>query len=239
MTSDHSGRPVANRILRALSNQAWETLSPHLEPIDLPHHLVLSHLGAQIHHLYFVESGLVSLVKSMADGRTVEVGAIGSDGLVGISALHGLDRSIFETVVQMAGTAHRVALRTLQQVSEHSPTLHAMLMRYGYVVIQQVVQTAACNRLHALEQRCCRWLLTAHDSAHGDQLTLTHDFLAMMLGVQRPGVSLTLNALAQSGIIQLHRGGLTVVDRKELEQHACECYRAIREEIDRVFTPIT
>jgi CRP-like cAMP-binding protein len=196
---------------------------------------VLCRLGERIHHVHFVESGFVSLVKNMSDGRAVEVGGIGCDGLVGVNALHGYEKSIFECVVQMGGSARRVTVRALHHVMEHSPSLRALLMRYGYLVIHQVVQTAACNRLHSLEQRCCRWLLTAHDSADGHRLSLTHEFLAVMLGVQRPGVSLTLNSLEQSGIIQLHRGGLTVVDRGELERHACECYRTIRREADLMF----
>jgi CRP-like cAMP-binding protein len=237
MSVVHHGRPVTNRILQALSEQAWQALEPHLQRIDLPHRRVLYQPGDRIESVYFVEAGFVSLVKTMADGRAVEIGGVGIEGLVGISSVYGYDRSLFECVVQVAGAALQIGLRDLHRVMDHSPTFNRLLIRYSYIAVNQIVQTAACNRLHSLEERCCRWLLVAHDGINDDEIPLTHEFLAVMLGVQRPGVSVALSALQQDGLIRQGRGRVTIMDRRSLERRACECYRTIHDEIERVFSP--
>ena len=212
-------------------------MEPHLQHVDLPHRQILYQVDEPITSVYFVEAGFISLVKTMADGRAVEIGGVGIEGLVGFSAIYGYDRSLFESVVQVAGVAHRVGVRALHRAMDHGPTLYKFLSRYSYVMINQIVQTAACNRLHSLEERCCRWLLVAHDGVDVGDFPLTHEFLAMMLGVRRSGVSVALNPLQHEGLIHQGRGRLTIMDRRGLEQRACECYRAIHDEIDRAFAP--
>jgi CRP-like cAMP-binding protein len=186
--------------------------------------------------LYFVDRGIISLVKTMHDGRTVEIGAIGIEGVSDSNALFGIDAAVLESIVQVPGSALRVRQRVLRRQVEESPSLRNLLMRHAHFAVNQLAQTAACNRLHSLEERCCRWLLIAHDSARADSFLLTQEFLAMMLGVQRTGVSLTASILQKAGLIHYSRGRVTVTDRSGLEAAACECYGTMRAEIDRIFS---
>jgi CRP-like cAMP-binding protein len=185
--------------------------------------------------MYFVNRGLVSLVKTMQDGRTVEVSAIGPEGVSDPNALFGIERAVLESVVQISGSALRIRHDVLAREIDSDAVLRGVVHEYARFAVEQIVQTAACNRLHSLEERCCRWLLIAHDSALADTFPLTHHFLAVMLGVQRSGVTIAARFLKKAGLIQYTRGNVTVTDRPGLEEAACECYATIRAELDQIF----
>lgn len=182
-------------------------------------------------YVYFPNSGLISLVKSMSDGRTVEVGVIGVDGIAGLFSLYGIDWAIWEAVVQAPGEALRLRSTALRAEMARSETLSHLIQKYTFVFLSELAQTAACNRLHSLEERCCRWLLIAHDSATTDCFPLTHEFLALMLGVQRSGLSITANVLQKAGLIRYTRGRVTITDRQGLEEAACECYQTVQSQL--------
>ena len=233
----HIGRELrrgANRLLAPLAVDSRARLAPHLEAIKLERGQVIHAAGAHIEHIFFIEQGLVSLVKPMSDGSVVEVGTIGVEGMVGLSALIGIDRALVDVVVQAPGTALRVRPDVLAEEMAVNPRFRDLLLRYGHALMLQFIQTAACNSLHSIEQRCCRWLLIAHDSARTSSFPLTHEFLAMLLGVQRAGVSVAASALQRAGIIEYRYGRVAIVDRHRLEARACECYEAIRAALDRL-----
>lgn len=226
---------LANRILLALPRATLQRISAHLEPVNLERGQVIYHPDARIKKLYFVNRGLISLVRTMRDGRTVEIGAVGIEGVTGLPALFGIDSATLECIVQVPGTALCGSPDILRGEMVRGRSFQSLLHRYYHVVVSQVAQTAACNRLHSLEERCCRWLLIAHDSARSDTFPITHEFLAMMLGVQRAGVSIAASALQRAGLIRYVRGHMTIADRHKLEAAACECYTTIRQLVDRLF----
>jgi CRP-like cAMP-binding protein len=224
----------ANRLLAALPADSRDRLGPQLESIELERGQVVHAAGALIEHVYFIEQGLVSLVKTMSDGLAVEVGTIGIEGMIGLSALIGIDRVLVDVVVQAPGIALRVRPALVAEEMARSYRFRNLLLRYGHALMLQFIQTAACNSLHSIEQRCCRWLLIAHDSARTDSFPLTHEFLAMLLGVQRAGVSVTASALQRAGFIEYRYGRVTIADRHGLEAHACECYGVIRASLEHL-----
>jgi CRP-like cAMP-binding protein len=224
-----------NRFLSALPGDVSERLSGQLKRIPLPRGTVLIHAGAVADSLYFPDRGLVSLVKVMSDGRTAEIGCVGSEGIVGVAALLGIEQAAFETIVQIDGDAHTINTSALRAEMEKSTALKELILRYIYYSMNRLAQTAACNRLHTLRQRCCRWLLAAHDNARAPTFTLTHAFLALMMGVNRPTLSLTVAALQRQKLIQYKRASLTIFDRGGLEKGTCECYWTLRKERDRVY----
>ena len=226
-----------NRLLATLPADSRNRLGAHLEQVKLERGQVVHAAGALIEHVYFIEQGLVSLVKTMSDGRSVEVGTIGIEGMVGLSALIGIDRVLVDVVVQAPGIAWCVRPSLMGEEMARSPRVRNLILRYGHALLLQFIQTAACNSLHSIEQRCCRWLLIAHDSARTDGFPLTHEFLAMLLGVQRAGVSVACSALQKARIIEYRYGRVTIVDRTTLEGRACECYGAIRASLDRLLEP--
>jgi CRP-like cAMP-binding protein len=232
----HDG--IVNRILLALPAATLGRIQPTLEPLGLPRGRVIGHINGLVEHMYFVNRGLVSIIKTMRDGRTVELGAVGIEGVTDPNALFGIDTAILETVVQLPGTAFRIKRDTLINEMSRDASLRAMMQRYTRFAYSQLAQSAACNRLHSLEERCCRWLLVAHDSALTDTVQVTHEFLAMMLGVQRAGVSIAANLLRKAGLIQYTRGTVTIADRVGLEEAACECYSSLRAELDELFLPV-
>ena len=197
---------------------------------------VIDYVDGPVEHLYFVNRGLVSLVKTMRDGRTVEIEAIGIEGMTDLNTLFCSDEALVETLVQIPGTAFRIERRVLRQAMDHDAALLTMMQNYARFALRQIVQTAACNRLHSLEERCCRWLLIAHDSALSDTFPLTHEFLAMMLGSQRAGVSIVANFLQKAGLISYTRGRVTITNRAGLEDASCECYSSIRSDRDRLLS---
>ena len=215
---------TTNRMLLALPPASLARLRPDLEPVTLQRGQVIGRLGHPVAYLHFVDRGLVSLMKAMRDGRTVEIGTVGREGVTDAVATCGIGSTLLEGVVHIPGAALRIRLTTLLAAMQADAILQDLVHRYIRFCFFQVAQTAACNRLHLLEERCCRWLLTAHDSALSDTFPLTHEFLAMMLGVQRTGVSVAANTLKNAGLIDYSRGLVTITDRAGLEAAACECY---------------
>ncbi len=173
----------------------------------------------------------------MQDGRTVEIGAVGIEGVTGSNALFGINYAMLESIVQVPGTALRISRDILRGEMAKNETLRDILQRYAHFAVSEIAQTAACNRLHSLEERCCRWLLIAHDSARSDTFPLTQEFLALMLGTQRSGLSVIASILQNAGFIRYARGRLTIMDRAGLEATTCECYRTIQAQLDQVFAP--
>jgi CRP-like cAMP-binding protein len=218
------GKPVGNLILLSLSDSDYGSLRPHLEYVSLPDHLVLHQAGGKLDFAYFPNRGLISLVVVMKDGQTAEAGIVGHEGFTGALAAVGLSRSPLEAVVQITGDGFRVEVGNLQDTLESTPHLLQRLSRYIAIRGIQVAQTAACNRLHGIEQRLARWLLMAQDRVDAESLAITHDFLATMLGTDRPSVSSAASMLQGRKLIQYTRGAVKIVDRKNLEKSACECY---------------
>lgn len=227
---------IANRILLSLPPATLRRLAPALEPMRTVRGQVIHHVGESIKYLYFVNRGMVSLVKTMKDGRTVEVEAVGIEGVTSPNALFEVvDRALLESIVQVPGSAFRIRRDTFRRQVEREDALRNTTEHYALFVIEQVVQTAACNRLHSIAERCCRWLLTAHDSALSDTFPLTHESLAMMLGVQRAGVSIAAKLLSRSGLIRYRQGRVTITNRAGLEEATCECYGARRDQLTSLF----
>jgi CRP-like cAMP-binding protein len=195
----------------------------------LPNHLVLHEAGGKLEFAYFPNRGLISLVVVMKDGKTAEAGIVGNEGFTGTPAAVGLSRSPLQAVVQITGDGFRVEVGALQNTLESAPHLPLMLSRYEVVRGMQVAQTAACNRLHNIEQRLARWLLMTQDRVDSGLLPITHDFLATMLGTDRPTVSLAAGVLQKRKVIEYTRGAVEIVNRKKLEDYACECYEVIRQ----------
>lgn len=218
------GKPVSNLILLSLSDADYSLLRPHLEYVSLPNHLVLHQGGGTLEFAYFANRGLISLVVVMKDGKTAEAGIVGNEGFTGTPAAVGLNRSPLQAVVQITGDGFRVEVAALQRALESSPQLQLTLSRYAVLQGMQVAQTAACNRLHDVGQRLARWLLMTQDRVDSDSLLITHDFLATMLGTDRPSVSVAAGVLQKKGLIEYTRGAVKIVNRKKLEESACECY---------------
>jgi CRP-like cAMP-binding protein len=224
-----AGKPVGNQILLSISDSEFSSLRPHLEHVRLPNHLVLHEAGGRLEFAYFLNRGLISLVVVMKDGRTAEAGIVGNEGFTGTQAIVGLRKGPLRGVVQITGDGFRIKVGALQDVLELTPHFRMMLNRYAAIRGMQIAQTAACNRLHEIRQRLARWLLMTQDRVDAGALPITHDFLATMLGTDRPTVSLAAGVLQKERLIEYSRGAVKIVNRKELEDSACECYRVIRQ----------
>lgn len=188
----------------------------------------------RIEFVYFIESGVASLVNTMADGFSVEVGTVGNEGVVGLPILLGDEMAPTAVYVQVPGWGLRMRAAIFRDKMEQSATLRRSMLRYAHCLFNQVAQCAACAHLHSLKQRCCRWLLMTRDRMPSDEFLLTHEFLAMMLGVRRPGATATVGALQRAGLIHCRRGRLTILDRHGLEDAACECYAITKAAFDRL-----
>ncbi|MGD1025158.1 MAG: Crp/Fnr family transcriptional regulator [Candidatus Sulfotelmatobacter sp.] len=223
------GKPVSSLILLSISDGDYSSLRPHLEYISLPNHLVLHEAGGKLEFAYFPNRGLISLVVVMKDGRTAEAGIVGNEGFTGTLAAVGLSRSTLHAVVQITGDGFRVEVGALQNTLQTAPHLQLMLSRYAAIRGMQVAQTAACNRLHDIGQRLARWLLMTQDRVDSGSLPITHDFLATMLGTDRPSVSEAAGVLQKKKLIEYTRGAVKIVNRKKLENSACECYGVMRQ----------
>jgi CRP-like cAMP-binding protein len=218
------GKPVSNIILLSTFDSDYNSLRPHLEYVSLPSHLVLHDGGGKLEFAYFPNRGLVSLVVVMKDGRTAEAGIVGNEGFTGTPAAVGLSISPLQSIVQITGDGFRVEVGALQSTLEFTPHLQLMLSRYAIVQGMLVAQTAACNRLHDIKQRLARWLLMTQDRVDSESLPITHDFLATMLGTDRPSVSSAAGILQSEQLIEYTRGAVKIVNRNKLEASACECY---------------
>jgi len=224
-----AGKPVSNKILLSIPDHEYNSLRPFLEYVPLPNHLVLHEAGGRLEFAYFPNRGLISLVVVMKDGRTAEAGVVGNEGYTGTPASVGLSRGPLRAVVQVSGDGFRIKVGALRNALESTPDLQMLLNRYAAIRGMQVAQTAACNRLHDIRQRLARWLLMTQDRVDSGSLPITHDFLATMLGTDRPTVSLAAGVLQRKGIIEYTRGAVKIVNRKKLEESACECYGVIRQ----------
>jgi CRP-like cAMP-binding protein len=220
---------IKNQILAAIPKDEYERLLPNLEFVDMPLGQILYKSGDVIEHVYFPNDALISLVTHMKDGTTVEVGLIGKDGMSGIPVLLGDDISFEEAIVQIAGSAMRMRSDLLKKVLKkgHSPLLTELLL-YTRILMKQVAQTAACNRRHTVKERLSRWLLMCHDRMETDELKLTQEYIADMLGSRRAGVSSAATGLQAEGVIRYSRGHISILKRRGLEGFACECYEAVK-----------
>ncbi len=224
---------VANLLL-AQSGAALRSLAPHLTVVTLRRGQTLTRRHDPIAQLVFPHHAVVSLVTRTAEGQAMETGLIGREGCVGTEALLGADGAVSDSTVQVPGDATIAALAPMQAAFAEDAGLHDALLRHLRALLAQVMQSVACNRMHAAPERCGRWLLMVHDRAGRDDLALTQEFLAEMLGVRRPTVTLVLQALQQAGLIATPRGRIVVRDRAGLERAACECHRVIRRALDDV-----
>jgi CRP-like cAMP-binding protein len=221
-----------NRVLAALPKTEINRLRPHLSPVTLKQEDTL--LDGTAPYAYFMEEGIASVVVTLKNGNTVEVGIIGVEGVVGLPILLGSDGAPGRTFIQIAGSGFRIKADILKQEFERTGELRSHLQRYMQAFMVQAAQTAACNRLHNIEERLARWLLSCRDRMESDHLRLTHDFLGQMLGAPRTTVTLAAGLLQRAGLIDYSRGVVTVTNRAELEQAACECYDTVRREFQRL-----
>jgi CRP-like cAMP-binding protein len=226
--TDATGKAVCNVILLSLPDEEYSALRPYLERVDLPQHEILHEPGEKIEFVYFLNEGMTSIVALSGDGRSVEVGIVGKEGMVGMALTIGLRRSAFRTIMQIAGNGMRVRSDVFQDVLLYGSTLRTKLSRFGLLHGMQVAQLTACNRLHEVEQRLARWLLMCQDHVESGSLFLTHEFLSQMLGTGRPSVSLAVASLENAGLIENGRGSVKILNRKGLEEAACECYGVIQ-----------
>jgi CRP-like cAMP-binding protein len=225
-----------NRLLAALPPDVLAALRPQLEPVELPFRKVLHKAGEPIEAVWFPETGYSSMLAYLEDGDAAEVGMVGNDGMVGLPLLLGADHDDIEAMVQSPGTALRMDAAAFRAELDRTPAFRTLLLRYALVHHGQVARTAACNGRHHIDQRLARWLLMAHDRTTGnDEFPMTHEFLSMMLGVRRAGISTTAGTLQKAGFIRYQRGCIEVTDRPGLESVACECYGIVRRASDRLF----
>src|SRR5215472_6747796 len=227
-------QPTGNRLLDQLASEQLNRLRPHLTAEALPFNKALQARGKPVESVWFPRSGMISIVAMMSDGAAVEVGIAGREGMLGVQVLLGDDTSLNEAMVQIPGSALRLPAAVLRHEADASPELRTVMLRYVQAFLNAATQSAACNRAHLLEQRLARWLLTARDRAGGDRLPLTHEFIAMMLGVRRAGVTVAAQSLQSAGLIHYAHGRITIVDREGLEVAACECYEVIKRDYARL-----
>lgn len=226
----------ANLLLAALPLDTFQALSPHLTSVPIPLKLVLHQSGERLRYVYFLNSGVASITTRLSDGRLVEAATVGDEGMLGIEAFLG-DRAIAygKTLMQVAGTnAVAIPVGDFRRELARRGPLHELMGRYTQVLIAQMMQSVACNAIHDVQQRCARWLLMTHDRMHERDFRLSHEFLAVMLGVHRPTVSIVAAALQDAGLIRYRYSQVTVVDRGGLEAASCECYPLIRAEFNRL-----
>jgi CRP-like cAMP-binding protein len=224
---------VENRILAALTDGERENIVPHLERPSLPAGRILFEPGDPVRHIYFPTNSIISMLSAMENGATVEAGLVGKEGVVGISAILGAETSATQALVQVAGEALCIPADVLMTEFKRAGMLQALLLRHTHTLFTMVSQTAACNRLHNVEERLARWLLTTNDRVESDEFLLTQEFIARMLGTRRSGVTVAAGILQQAGLINYKRGRIKILDREGLEEVSCECYRIVKKEYER------
>ncbi len=224
---------VSNRLLDSLPVADAVLLKPQLKTISMVQGTLLQEQGDQVNHVYFPHSGMISLLAVMKQGQSVEIATVGREGAVGAMSGFGSRHAFTRAIVQVDGAASRISAAHFQEAMKKSASLRVTIVRYNEGLLAQVQQTAACNALHDLEQRLCRWLLQTQDRAGGDIITLTHEFLSQMLAVRRTTVTLVARGLQKAGAIEYRRGKIRIVDRRKLEKRACECYKVVSQQIDQ------
>jgi CRP-like cAMP-binding protein len=226
---------IKNRILSALSREEYERLAPHLEEVPLSLGLILYDFDAPITHIYFPNNDtLGSLLSTTERDSAIEIGVTGSEGVLGFSALMGLDRTPHRVLVQIPGTAWKIKTSVIRKEFKQGGRLHDLILRYVHAIFTQASQTAVCNRLHPVEARLARWLLTVRERVETAEFPITHDFMARMLGANRATVSLTAATIQQAGFITYKRGKLTILNQEGLEDVACECYGIVKKRYEDI-----
>jgi CRP-like cAMP-binding protein len=226
--------PLANHLLAALPPPDQERVLARLEPVTLALGQVLYESGSRLQHVYFPTSSIVSLLYVMEDGHSAEIAIVGNEGMVGIALFMGGETTPSRGIVQSAGSACRLPARILKEEFNRSGPFQRLLLRYTQALITQMGQTAVCNRHHSVEQQLCRWLLMSLDRLEGNELVMTQELIANMLGVRREGVTESAGRLQKLGLIHYNRGRIRVLDRLALEAHACECYAVVKREFERL-----
>lgn len=223
-----------NRLLAALPETEWQHLMPHLEWVDLPLGKVIYESGTTLSHVYFPTTAIVSLLYVMENGSSAEIAVAGNEGIVGISLFMGGESTTSRAVVQSAGEGFRLNAKILTTEFNRSEPLMHLLLRYTQALITQMSQTAVCNRHHSIDQQLCRWLLLSLDRLSSNELVMTQELIANMLGVRREGVTEEALKLQKAGLIRYVRGHITILDRAGLEKRSCECYAVVKKEYDRL-----
>ncbi|MDQ6628541.1 MAG: Crp/Fnr family transcriptional regulator [Pseudomonadota bacterium] len=226
--------PKSNHVLAALPEAEWVRWLPQLESVKLPLGEVLHESGKGQTHIYFPTTAIVSLLYVMENGASAEIAVVGNEGAVGISLFMGGETTPSRAVVQSAGQGFRLKGSAIKEEFNGSGPVMHVLLRYTQALITQMAQTAVCNRHHSLDQQLCRWLLLSLDRLHGNELVMTQELIANMLGVRREGVTEGALKLQKAGLIKYARGRITVLDRKGLEKRSCECYAVVKKEYDRL-----
>ena len=228
--------PKQNQLLASLPAAEFDRLAPHLELVPMPLGQVLYESGGQLQHVYFPTTAIVSLLYVMEDGASAEIAVVGNEGILGIALFMGGETTPSRAIVQSAGFGYRLKAQLLKKEFNRAGPVMRLLLRYTQALITQMAQTAVCNRHHSVDQQLCRWLLLSLDRLADNQLTMTQELIANMLGVRREGVTEAAGKLQDAGIIKYRRGHITVLDRPRLEELSCECYLVVRKEFDRLLT---
>lgn len=229
--------PRQNHLLTALPGADFERLQPHLKPVPLQLGAALYEPGVEMRHLYFPTNSIVSLLYVMADGASAEIAVVGNEGVVGVSLFMGGETTPSRAVVQSAGHAYRLPGQVLKEEFTRGGAMQHLLLRYTQALLTQMAQTAVCNRHHSLDQQLCRWLLLSLDRLPANELVMTQELIANMLGVRREGVTEAAGHLQEAGLIRYSRGRIAVLDRPGLEARTCECYAVVKRECDRLLPP--
>jgi CRP-like cAMP-binding protein len=230
----HAHSPCQNHLFGNLPANVYARLLPHLELVNVPLGHVLYESGCNMQHVYFPTTAIISLLYVMENGATAEIAGVGNEGLVGISLFMGGETTPSRAVVQCAGHAYRLRAQLLKNEFELAGPMQHLLLRYTQALITQMAQTAVCNRHHSLDQQLCRWLLLALDRLPDNQITITQELIANMLGVRREGVTEAAGNLQKAGLIQYSRGHIIVLDRDGLQKRTCECYQVVKNEFNRL-----
>jgi CRP-like cAMP-binding protein len=226
--------PTRNLLLDSLPDEDFRRMQPHLEPVPLPLGSAIYESGDRLAHVYFPTEGIVSLLYVMENGASAEIAVTGNDGLIGISLFMGGGSTPSRAIVQSAGHAYRLGADILKREFDRGGPLQHRLLRYTQALITQMAQTAVCNRHHTVEQQLCHWLLLSLDRLASNELHMTQELIANMLGVRREGVTEAAGRLQEAGVIRYQRGQIFVLDRPQLEQRVCECYAVVKRECDRL-----
>jgi CRP-like cAMP-binding protein len=229
-----SDQITGNHLLAALPTESYERLLPNLEPMSFALGEVVYESGGPMRYVYFPTTSHISLLYTMIDGSTAEMGLVGNEGVVGIALFMGGETTPNRAMVQGGGAAYRMKAKAMLDEFKRGGEFQHLLLRYTQALITQISQTAVCNRLHSVEQRLCRWLLMTHDRTESDQLQMTHEFISNMLGVRREGVTVAAHRLQEAGMISYMRGHIKILDREQLLKHVCECYQVVKAEHERL-----
>lgn len=237
MSDPHA--PCQNHLLNALPPDEFERLRPDLELVPMPLGKVLYEPGIQMRYVYFPTDSIVSLLYVMEDGASAEIAVVGNEGIVGVSLFMGGETTSSRAVVQSAGHAYRLRDQVLKDEFYRAGPMQRLLLRYTQALLTQMAQTAVCNRHHSLDQQLCRWLLLSLDRLHTNELVMTQELIANMLGVRREGVTEAAGNVQRAGLIEYHRGRIKVLDRPGLEARVCECYSVVKKEFERLLPEIS